>query len=205
VTRAAVLAPAAALLVACGGAERPAGPDALVEDLRRGGHVIFLRHGLTDHSERDVLGAPMHDCARQRNLTEAGREQARQIGEAIRALGIPVGEVVSSEYCRCLETARLAFGRADPDPDLTGLPGPGREAEHERQVAALRVLLSAPPAPGTNRVVVGHGKSMAAAAGLEPDEGEAVVVAPLPGGGFEQAGRIPASVWPRLADALARS
>jgi phosphohistidine phosphatase SixA len=204
---AATLLLASALLAGCGndGAEpagRPAGAQALVEALRDGGHVVYLRHAATDRSQRDVLGAPLGDCARQRNLTPEGRDQARRIGEAIRALEIPVGTVVSSEYCRCLETARLAFDRVVPDPLLTGILAPG-EGDYDERVAALQELLGDRPAAAANRVVVGHVKNLqAAAGGLEIEEGEAAIFEPLGGREFRLAGRIPAAAWPQLADAL---
>ena len=52
----------------------------------------------------------LHDCRTQRNLSDEGRAHARQVGEAFRAQGVPVAQVLSSPWCRCLETARLAFG-----------------------------------------------------------------------------------------------
>lgn len=199
-------------LAACGGgAETPAETEAppshpreLVEALRGGGHVLYLRHALTDMTQVDVAGAPIDDCARQRNLTARGREQARRIGEALRALEIPTEQVVSSEYCRCLETARLAFDgdRVVPEPLLTGLQGPG-EGDYDERVAALRELVGEPPAGRTNRVVVGHGKNLEAVAGVAVDEGETAVFVPLGGGEFRLAGRVPAAVWPQLADELA--
>lgn len=193
-------------LAGCGGAAgpeeaAPAGPQALVEELQRGGHVLYLRHAATDLTEQDVAGAPLADCGRQRNLTAAGREQARTIGRALRELGITVAEVVSSEYCRCLETARLAFGRAKPEPLLSGLPGSGEEGYDER-VAALRGLLSEPPPAGANRLVVRHVKNLEAAAKVEVDEGGTAVFEPLGADGFRLARRLPAEAWPQLADAL---
>jgi phosphohistidine phosphatase SixA len=201
VRRAALLA--ALLLAGCGtDGDAPTGPQALVEELRGGGYVLFLRHTATDQAERDVAGAPIHDCERQRNLNEAGREQAREIGEAIRALELPIGPIVASEYCRTLETARLAFDRVVPDPLLSGLPGPD-EDEYDEYVAALRELLGDPPPAGSNRIVVGHIKNLKAAANVEVDEGGTAVFEPLGDGEFRLAGRIPAAVWPQLADALA--
>jgi phosphohistidine phosphatase SixA len=210
VTRLVLLATVALALAlpACGGGagedETPGaeGPQAVGEALRGGGHVLYLRHAATDRTERDALGAPLEDCGRQRNLTDAGREQARRIGEALRRLQIPTGQVVSSEYCRSLETARLAFDRVVPEPLLSGLPPPG-EDDYDERVAALRELLGEPP-PGTaNRVVVGHSWNLEAAADVSIDEGETAVFEPLGGGEFRFAGRIPAAVWPQLADELA--
>src|SRR5262249_5111854 len=92
----------------------PTGPPAqapaeLLAALRGGGFVIYFRHADTDHTQNDSRMTSMADCANQRNLTDAGRENSRQIGDAIRALGVPVGAVLASPMCRTVETAVLAF------------------------------------------------------------------------------------------------
>lgn len=210
VSRAPLLLLVVLALAACGGSPEtqaeteapPSDPRDLVDALRGGGHVLYLRHAATDMMEVDVAGAPIEDCARQRNLTARGRDQARRIGEALRALEIPTEQVVSSEYCRCVETAELAFEQVVREPLLTGLPGPGVD-DYDERVAALRELVGEPPAGRTNRVVVGHSKNLEAAADMSVDEGETAVFVPLGGGGFRLAGRVPAAVWPQLADELA--
>ncbi|HVM17243.1 MAG TPA: histidine phosphatase family protein [Gaiellaceae bacterium] len=198
----------AVALGGCGGdapeAREAGGPRALVEALRDGGHVLYLRHALTDHTQSDALAEPLRDCGLQRNLTEEGRRQARALGEAIEALGIPVGAVLSSEYCRCLDTARLAFDRAEPVPLLSGIPAAG-ERDHAARVAALRELLSEPPPADTNRVVVAHKDNLEDVAGVVLDEGETAVFEPLGNGEFRFAGRVPAAVWTKLAAALAEA
>jgi hypothetical protein len=88
--------------------------------LRRGGHFIYFRHGPTDASQRDSDPNNLANCATQRNLTEAGRAQARAIGEAFRTLGIPVGPVFTSEYCLAREYAQLAFTQAEMADSLAG-------------------------------------------------------------------------------------
>ena len=90
---------------------------ALVTALRKGGYNIYFRHAETDWSQNDHVAAAGDwtscDPARIRQLAPEGRRNARRIGEAMRALRIPVGRVLSSEYCRAAETARLMkqFGR----------------------------------------------------------------------------------------------
>src|SRR5262245_4780089 len=81
--------------------------------LRQGGKVVLLRHTHVDM--RDGIGhlAPGH-CAEEVNLSPHGIEQAKRIGEAFRDHGIAVGEVLTSPYCRCIDTGTLAFGRATP-------------------------------------------------------------------------------------------
>jgi len=79
--------------------------------LKEGGKVILLRH--THVVIREGIGrlAP-GNCAAEVNLSPRGEEQAKHLGEAFRTHGIAVGEVLASPYCRCMETGRLAFGRA---------------------------------------------------------------------------------------------
>src|SRR5262245_20731280 len=81
--------------------------------LKQGGKVILLRHTHVDI--RQGIGHLAHgNCAEEVNLSPHGVEQAKRIGEAFHALNIAVGEVLSSPYCRCIETGKLAFGRATP-------------------------------------------------------------------------------------------
>src|SRR5512137_714544 len=89
-------------------------PGDLLAALRQGGHALLIRHAQTEPGVGDPPGLRLDDCRTQRNLSTAGREQARAIGEALRARGIPVAEVRSSQWCRCLDTARLAFAGHAP-------------------------------------------------------------------------------------------
>jgi hypothetical protein len=81
------------------------------EALRAPDAVVLLRHSFAPGSF-DPPSARLDDCSSQRNLDETGRAQARRIGEAFRENGVAVGDILSSPRCRCLDTARLAFGRA---------------------------------------------------------------------------------------------
>ena len=84
--------------------------EALWRLLKAGGQVVLMRHAVTTPGVGDPDGMVLHDCRTQRNLSDEGRAHARQVGEAFRARGVPVAQVLSSPWCRCLETARLAFG-----------------------------------------------------------------------------------------------
>lgn len=79
--------------------------------LRRGGCVVLMRHALTEPGIGDPPGFRLDQCSTQRNLSEAGREQARRIGAAFTREGVRLDEVRSSAWCRCTETAEIAFGR----------------------------------------------------------------------------------------------
>jgi phosphohistidine phosphatase SixA len=157
--------------------EELTGP-ALLAALREGGFVIYFRHARTDFSQDDTDLSDLSNCATQRNLSAEGRDQARRIGEAITALGIPVGEVLSSELCRTRETAELAFGRATLTPELTSFGTASSEAEEQERAVALRRLLATPPARGTNTVLVGHLFNIQAAASIGLAEGEAAIFSP---------------------------
>jgi broad specificity phosphatase PhoE len=157
--------------------EQPAEPS-LVDRLRHGGFVIYLRHASTDFSQADSDLVNLQNCATQRNLTDVGRDQARAMGEAIGALGVPIGEVLSSEFCRTLETAHLAFGRAAPSRELTSISGLS-VAERDRRLEGLRVMLATPPSDATNTVLVAHQFNLRDAMGVTLDaEGEAAVYQP---------------------------
>src|SRR5256885_17206726 len=75
-----------------------------------GGQVILIRHAITTPGVGDPPGMRLDDCSTQRNLTDEGRRDARRLGAGFDARGIVVDRVLSSPWCRCLETARLAFG-----------------------------------------------------------------------------------------------
>jgi phosphohistidine phosphatase SixA len=181
------LAPAALALALAPATAPPAAAEALWALLKGGSQVVLIRHA-TAPGGGDPPNFRIDDCATQRNLSEEGREEARRIGAAFRARGIPVEQVRSSRWCRCLETARLAFGRAEPWPALESLfHDPDREAERTREV---RAVASEPPRGG-NLILVTHNFNIRALTGISPGSGEMVIVTPLGRGQFRVAGRIP--------------
>jgi len=179
----------AALILAA--AHAPAGAaaadEALWALLKSGGQVIVMRHAATDKSVGDPASFRLDDCATQRNLSAEGREEAQRLGAAFRARAIPIGRVLSSQWCRCLETARLAFGEPTPWPALNSTFR-NRELEPER-TREVRVLAGERPAGG-NLVLVTHQLTIAALTSVSPAEGELVVLSPLGGGRFRVAGRL---------------
>ncbi len=195
--RSALLSGLAALLLP---ATAAAGDHAaLVAQLRAGGLVVFLRHAETGPAHPDTANAVIGACETQRNLNEAGRAQAVALGDAFRALSIPVGTVLASPFCRTMETAVLAFGDATPHEGLA-LPRHLDPAAHARLGEALRALLPATPPRGGNLLLVGHSYHLIAAGGprLEP-QGAAAVLRPEGGGRFTLLGEIPPAAWTRLA------
>lgn len=189
-------------LAGCGGADDatpPIGPLGVVDRLRDGGYVVFLRHAATDHSQKDRLGVPLSDCGGQRNLNDAGRAQARSIGEAWRALELPLGDVLASGYCRTRQTAELAFGRATIVPTLTGIPAE-MVGTYTGRMRALRRMLGTKPPDGENTMIVGHIANLEAATKVEIEEGDAAVFEPLGDSGYQLVAVLPASAWPQLVE-----
>jgi phosphohistidine phosphatase SixA len=125
----------------------------------------------------------------QRNLTEAGREESRRIGAAFKARAIPVERVLSSRWCRCLETARLAFGSGEPWEPLSSL-----FADRTRQVEQTRAfrVLAGEKRTGGNTILVTHGANIVAFVGVSPAMAELVIVTPQGDGTFTVTGRLPA-------------
>jgi len=184
---------------AAGRSALPANPlsgAGLLSELRQGGYIIYFRHTSTDFSRDDSRSKSDDDCDNQRALTDKGREEARQIGAAFQALKIPVEKVLASPRCRTMETAMLAFGRAEKANEARG--GPAAPDNPDRY-AGLRRLLSTPVKPGTNLVISSHGNPFYATAGAPYlAEGEAAVVRPL-GKDFEIVARARHDAWRTLA------
>ncbi len=183
--------------------------EALVDALRAGGYNLYFRHAATDWATNDhVVGAGdwvSCDPKKMRQLTPAGRETARRIGEAIRGLGIPVGRVLASPYCRTVETARaMALGPVETTTDIINM----RVAEFfggESAVATrTRRWLSLPPEAGTNTVLVAHGNVLRTATGEYPGEAEVIVFALDGNGGFSARARVSPKEWARLAAEFAK-
>ena len=169
-----------------------ASPFALANDvvwkaLASGGQVVMIRHTITTSGVGDPPGMRLDDCSSQRNLTDEGRRHAREIGDAFRSRRIAIDRVLSSPWCRCLETARLAFARAEPEAALGNLFG--RNEQTAAQVAAMRKLVSAHRGSG-NLVLVSHGSTIVALTGVSPAPGELVVLSPASDGAFQLVGRL---------------
>jgi len=172
-----------------------AGP-ALLAALRAGGYIIYFRHTSTDFGQNDDQMTGYEDCAKQRNLTDAGRDEARAIGQSFRDLSIPVGDVLASPFCRTMETARLMFGRAQASVAVRGGPPSAEGGRYD----ALKQLLSTPIARGANLVIASHGNPFrAVVGGPYLAEGEAAVIEPLGERGFRVVARVTKDHWRPLA------
>ena len=162
--------------------------DAIWQALRRGGLVLMLRHAGTDPGFGDPPDFRLGDCSTQRNLSAAGRAQARRLGQRLLQQRVAVDSVLSSRWCRCIDTAQLAFGRAQPFAALDSFFGePHKSAV---QTAALRTHLAGFKGPA-NLVLVTHQVNITALTGIHPAMAETVVLKISADGGIEVVGRLP--------------
>lgn len=149
---------------------------ALWKELRRGSSVLLIRHASTEPGLGDPPAFRLGDCATQRNLSAKGREESARLGERLRREKVPIARVFTSPWCRCRDTAMLAFGRAEDWEPLSSIfDYPDREADYSESVRKRIAGYAARP-PGGNVVMVTHNVNIAALTKLSVAQGEIVVV-----------------------------
>jgi phosphohistidine phosphatase SixA len=173
----------------------------LVESLRSGGYVIVVRHGATFSDRADTDPFNLENIANQRNLNEKGKELAKAFGDAIRRVGIPAGEVYTSNFNRAFETAVLAgFKEIEKTTDLTEGGLVVSPDENSRRAAALRKMLAQMPEKGKNTFLITHKPNIIDALGkdwFDVKEGEASIFKPQDGE-YRLVARVQMEDWPKL-------
>jgi phosphohistidine phosphatase SixA len=152
------------------------GSDEAWAALAKGGYVALIRHGNAPPGYGgDPPGFRLDDCTTQRNLDEAGRQQARALGEAFRKHGVVVQRILASPVCRCTETGQLmAVGSVEPSRAL--LPDMGSE---RTRMLELEQIVSSWRGPGT-LVLVTHGLTVGRLTGFTLEQAETLVLQPTP-------------------------
>tara|TARA_Y100000287_G_C14150301_1_gene319269 strand:+ start:198 stop:884 length:687 start_codon:yes stop_codon:yes gene_type:complete len=155
----------------------------LLSELRAGGYVIYMRHATTEKDYADQADPSMRlsDCSSQRKLSLQGVKEAQGIGLAIKEQDIPIGKVITSDYCRAWKTANLAFGYHDyRDSRLNFLPYEDYTDDlNQLMKKNLTPLLTDMPNDGTNTFIVGHDDLFEATTGIYPEpQGIAYIVKP---------------------------
>lgn len=166
-----------ALLLGCCGSPGIAVADEAANAwnaLRAGGHVALMRHADAPGGVGDPPGFRVEDCATQRNLSPKGRTDAEAIGARLRRDGIAFDAILSSPWCRCIETARLLnLGTVAPEATFGNVVV--LRDQREALAAGARALIANWRASG-NLLVVTHGANILALTGISPASGEIVVV-----------------------------
>ena len=142
--------------------------EVLVAAIQDGGKVIYLRHAATN--QREVDTGRLGDRSGQRNLSADGIRQAERLGHALRALRVPLNEILASPVFRARDTAELAFGE-DQIKVTMDLVADEYAGDHlKAMLEATKRLLRTLPGPGMNRVLVGHRTPLEMATGrMFPD------------------------------------
>lgn len=175
-------------------------PSQLIAQLKAGGLVVFFRHGETGPAYADRDKAVMGDCSTQRNLNAEGRAQVAKMGRDFKTLQIPVGQVLSSEFCRCWEHAQAMFGKGNYTiTNHLSVPAsyPNvNDADRALTAKNLNALLSQVPAAGKNTVLISHGINILIATSYHPStQGEAVIFRPDGKGGYARLGSVLPGEW----------
>jgi broad specificity phosphatase PhoE len=167
--------------------------------LRAGGYIIVFRHGATYPDQADTDPLNLGNIARQRQLNDKGRADAKVVGEAFKGAGVPIGKSYSSQFYRAVKTLRLIGGK-EPHTisDVTERGLVVSPNENNRRTQALRGLLAASPDAGTNTLIVTHKPNIVDALGkdwFEVREGEASIFKPEGSGKYVVVARIQIGQW----------
>ena len=145
----------------------------VLKNLKNGGNLIFIRHayapggGDPDHFE-------INDCSTQRNLSEDGRKQAKNIGNYFKKNLIPIDKVISSEWCRCKETAEIAFGKFETNNFLNSFFSEKFSKNKKKQIKNLKKYINKWDG-NKNLVFVTHYVVISEALNYAPSSGEIVI------------------------------
>lgn len=145
--------------------------------LRQGGHVALMRHTDAPGGAGDPAGFKLEDCATQRNLSDRGRREAKAMGDKLKAAGVSFAKVLSSPWCRCVDTARLMEMGAVETAETFSNAYTQRD-RREALTQGARQIIAAWQGPGA-LLIVTHGANIGPLTGYNPQQGEIVVV---PGG-----------------------
>lgn len=191
-----------AALTAAGASAQTPDETALAAALGRGGYVIVMRHAHAPEKPPSAAETDPSNGARERQLDAVGRASAQAMGDAMRALRLPIGTVWSSPTYRARETVRLARLRAPRIAAELGDNGRSMQATKEGQAAWLRAHANETPRRGTDTIIVTQYPNISGAFGnaaAEMKDGEALVFRPAGGAAPKMVGRIAIERWPVLA------
>jgi len=161
----------------------------LINEMRQGKLVFMLRHMVTDWGQRDR--GPSPECFPGRNLIYEGRVQSAEVGKGMRAIGVPMGDVLTSPVCRCWESAQLIAGRHD----RTQHWGSGGASNANR----IKDLSSIPTGNG-NRIIITHDAvilPLTEFTSAEIMEGDAVIIRPKGNDEYEVISHWASEIWER--------
>ena len=179
-------------------------PRAIAAALKRGGYVIYVRHGRTRYEqaerERDNRKSGVFDlakCETQRQLSDFGRTELKFIGDQFRRAQLPLDRTYTSRYCRAIESAAYFVDNAEPTQKLSNEAEVGLNPENKPRTLAF---FAEKPAPGRNHFMMAHGGIFWEATGFVIQEAHTVVLDP--DNLKTLVARIAPNDWAAIADAV---
>jgi phosphohistidine phosphatase SixA len=148
--------------------------DSIWDEARKGNKVILIRHSLAPGSG-DPAGFKIGDCKTQRNLNKAGIEQSKKIGKIFKGNKIPIDIILSSEWCRCKDTAFHAFGRFKEFSALNSTFSTPYNKNEPRQIKEIEKYLMNWEGEGKNLILVTHYSVITAITNAAPSSGEIII------------------------------
>ena len=145
----------------------------VLKNLKNGGNLIFIRHAYAPGGG-DPDNFDLNDCSTQRNLSESGREQAKKIGKFFHENQIPIDKVISSEWCRCKETAEIAFKRFETKDFLNSFFSEKFSKNRTKQIKDLNKYIDRWDS-SKNLVLVTHYVLITEVFNYAPSSGEIVI------------------------------
>ena len=178
---------------------------ALINGMKKGGYVVVFRHAPTNRDQSDTDPLNYDDTAHQRLLSAQGKDVAKQVGDAFRRLGIPIGTVYTSKFNRAVETGKLiGGGDVSQTIDVTEGGLVATPIENDRRKAALKKMATTAPSAGKNTIIVTHKPNLVEAFGeewLSSKDGEASVFKPNGSGELVLVfARVQAADWIKAAN-----
>ena len=148
--------------------------ETIWDEARKGNKVILIRHSFAPGGG-DPAGFKIEDCKTQRNLNKAGIDQSKKIGKIFRDNKIPIDIILSSEWCRCKDTAFHAFGRFKKFSALNSTFSNPYIKNEPRQIKEIKKYLKIWDGKGKNLILVTHYSIITAITDAVPGSGEIVI------------------------------
>ena len=141
---------------------------------QEGNKIILIRHSLAPGGG-DPVGFKVDDCKTQRNLNQTGINQSKKIGKLFKKNKVPIDQVLSSQWCRCKDTARYAFGDFKEFTALNSTFQSPYNKNESKQLKELYEFINQWEGDGKNLVLVTHYSIITAVTNAVPNSGEIVI------------------------------
>ena len=149
--------------------------DDVLNSLKEGKKIVFIRHAIAP-GNGDPDNFNIKDCSTQRNLDKKGIQQSKKIGELFKKKSIPIDKVLSSQWCRCKDTAKYAFNKYEEFSGLNSTFQAPFDQNEKKQIKQIKKYVSNWKGNGKNLIMITHFSIITKITNTTPSSGEIVVV-----------------------------